>query len=184
MIIRQLSYIHNQKHSDIVGLCRELSELDEATYSQRMEKAGEAMASLNLELVDPAQVQLREQRTQRLVQSRMVQLEEPDQDTLRALATQQLLDKAFNINGGALRDYLREALGSSRRIDNRDLPINNAQDLLALSHVIELGSADHAATGFRLRIEPTQPITDEYYFSRRDGFLLELELDDNTTRSK
>ena len=106
----------------------------------------------------------------------------PDQAvtaTLRELATQQLLEKAFNINGGALRDYLRDALGASRRIDNRDLPINNARDLLAMSHVIELGSADHAATGFRLRIEPTEPIRDEHYFVRRDGFLLELEQDDS-----
>ena len=93
---------------------------------------------------------------------------------------QQLLDKAFNINSGALRDYLRSALGASRRVDSRDLPVNNASDLLALSHVIELGSADHASTGFRLKLEPTEPITGEHYFARRDGFLLELEHDDDT----
>jgi hypothetical protein len=182
IIMRQLSYLHNQKHNDIVGLCRELSELDEAAFAQRLEKAGDAMASLNLELVDPAQVRLREQRAQRVVQSRVTQLDDPDPDTLRDLAIQQLMDKAFNINGGALRDYLRDALGASRRIDNRDLPINNARDLLALSHIIELGSADHAAAGFRLRIEPTEAITGEYYFARRDGFLLELEQDDTANR--
>ena len=182
IIMRQLSYLHNQKHNDIVGLCRELSELDEAAFAQRLEKAGDAMASLNLEWVDPAQVRLREQRAQRVVQSRVTQLDDPDPDTLRDLAIQQLMDKAFNINGGALRDYLRDALGASRRIDNRDLPINNARDLLALSHIIELGSADHAAAGFRLRIEPTEDITGEYYFSRRDGFLLELEQDDTANR--
>lgn len=182
IIMRQLSYLHNQKHNDIVGLCRELSELDEAAFAQRLDKAGDAMASLNLEWVDPAQVRLREQRTQRVVQSRVTQLDDPDPDTLRDLAIQQLMDKAFNINGGALRDYLRDALGASRRIDNRDLPINNARDLLALSHIIELGSADHAAAGFRLRIEPTEAITGEYYFARRDGFLLELEQDDTANR--
>ena len=184
IIMRQLSYLHNQKHNDIVGLCRELSELDEAAFAQRLEKAGDAMASLNLAWVDPAQVRLREQRTQRVVQSRVTQLDDPDPATLRELAIQQLMDKAFNINGGALRDYLRDALGASRRIDNRDLPINNARDLLALSHIIELGSADHAAAGFRLRIEPTEAITGEYYFARRDGFLLELEQDDNPSRSQ
>ena len=182
IIMRQLSYLHNQKHNDIVGLCRELSELDEAAFAQRLEKAGEAMASLNLAWVDPAQVRLREQRAQRVVQSRVTQLDDPDPDTLRDLAIQQLMDKAFNINGGALRDYLRDALGASRRIDNRDLPINNARDLLALSHIIELGSADHAAAGFRLRIDPTEAITGEYYFARRDGFLLELEQDDTANR--
>ena len=119
---------------------------------------------------------------QRTVRHQVVELDEPDRDTLRDLATQQLLEKAFNINGGALRDYLRDALGASRRIDNRDLPVNNARDLLALSHVIELGSADHAAAGFRLRIEPTDVVRDEHYFVHRDGFLLELEQDDTTAR--
>ena len=182
IIMRQLSYLHNQKHNDIVGLCRELSELDEAAFVQRLAKAGDAMANLDIGWIDPAQVRLREQRTPRVVQSRVTQLDEPDSDTLRELAIQQLMDKAFNINGGALRNYLRDALGASRRIDNRDLPINNARDLLALSHIIELGSADHAAAGFRLRIEPTEPITGEHFFARRDGFLLELEQDDNANR--
>ncbi|MBA3979217.1 MAG: flagellar protein FliT [Alcanivorax sp.] len=182
IIMRQLSYLHNQKHNDIVGLCRELAELDEAAFTQRLTKAGDAMASLNLAWVDPAQVRLREQRTQRVVQSRVTTLDDPDPGTLRELAIQQLMDKAFNINGSALRDYLRDALGASRRIDNRDLPINNARDLLALSHIIELGSADHAAAGFRLRIETTEAITGEHYFARRDGFLLELEQDDTANR--
>ena len=182
IIIRQLSYLHNQKHNDIVGLCRELASLDENEFKQRLEAAGRTMGSLHVGLVDPAQVRLREQQARRTVQNRMLVLDKPDAATLRELATQLLLEKAFNINGGVLRDYLRDALGASRRIDNRDLPINNARDLLALSHVIELGSADHGATGFRLRIEPTEPIHDEHYFSRRDGFLLELEHDDDTKR--
>lgn len=182
IIIRQLSYLHSQKHNDIIGLCRELASLDENDFKRRLEAAGRTMGSLHVGLVDPAQVRLREQQARRTVQSRMPVLDKPDAVTLRELATQQLLEKAFNINGGALRDYLRDALGASRRIDNRDLPINNARDLLALSHVIELGSADHSAAGFRLRIEPTEPIHDEHYFSRRDGFLLELEHDDDTKR--
>ncbi|WP_133492022.1 Wadjet anti-phage system protein JetA family protein [Alcanivorax sp. 24] len=180
IIIRQLSYLHSQQHSDIVGLCRELSELDDATTAKRLEAAGRAMAHLRLGLVDPAQNRLREQREKRQVQSRMAQLDAPDPATLRDLAIQQLLEKAFSIHGEGLRDYLRQALGASRRIDNRDLPVNNATDLLALSHVIELGSADHRASGFRLRIEPTDPIVGERYFGRRDGFLLELEHDDDT----
>ncbi|AFT71386.1 hypothetical protein B5T_03119 [Alloalcanivorax dieselolei B5] len=180
IIIRQLSYLHSQQHSDIVGLCRELSELDDTTAAKRLEAAGQAMAHLRLGLVDPAQNRLREQREKRQVQSRMAHLDAPDPATLRDLAIQQLLEKAFSIHGEGLRDYLRQALGASRRIDNRDLPVNNATDLLALSHVIELGSADHRASGFRLRIEPTDPIIGEPYFARRDGFLLELEHDDDT----
>ena len=179
IIIRQLSYLHSQKHNDIVGLCRELSELDDTAFGARLASAGEAMASLRLALVDPAQVRLRERRSRPVVHSQITELDAPDAATRRDLAIQQLLEKAFNINGGALRDYLRRALGAGRRLDNRDLPVNDAADLLALSHVIELGGADHAATGFRLRIEPTEPVSGEHYFARRDGFLLELEHDDD-----
>ncbi len=179
IIIRQLSYLHSQKHSDIVGLCRDLSQLDEAEFEQRLQVAGQAMSGVRVALVDPAQVRLRERRERRAVQSRIADIAAPDRAVRRELLIEQLLEKAFNINSSALRDYLRHALGAGRRIDSRDLPVNTATDLLALSHVIELGGADHAAAGFRLRVEPTETITGEHYFDRRDGFLLELEHDDH-----
>src|SRR5690606_31426133 len=118
IIIRQLSYLHSQKHNDLVGLCRQLAALDAARFRHSLEQAGSSMASLRLELVDPAQVRLREARSPRVVQNGIQTLDAPDVATLRELATQQLLEKAFTINGGALRDYLRQALGASRRIDN------------------------------------------------------------------
>lgn len=179
IIIRQLSYLHHQKHNDIVGVCRELAALDDSGFRDRVTEAGGAIAGVRLALVDPGQVRLREQRMHPTVSNRLPETEAPDARTRRDLAVQQLLDKAFTINGNALRDYLRQALGASRAIDNRDLPVNDARDLLALSHVIELGSADQAAAGFRLRVEPTKPITDDHYFVRRDGFRLELEQDDD-----
>ncbi|MGV3591874.1 MAG: Wadjet anti-phage system protein JetA family protein [Gammaproteobacteria bacterium] len=179
LIIRQLSYLHDQKHNDIVGLCRSLRALKPGELDARLKLAGDAMAQLDAGFIDPAQLRLREQRGARTVHSGIAQPTAPDAATLRELFIQQALDRAFNVNGGAMRDYLRHALGASRRIDNRDLPVDAATDLLALSHLIELGSADHAATGFRVRIEPTQPIHDEHYFARRDGFLLELEHDDD-----
>ncbi len=179
IIIRQLSYLHSQKHNDMVGVCRDLAELDNNTFDARLSLAGEAMAGVQLTLVDPTQIRLREQRDRQTVQSQIADLEAPDAATRRELAVQQLLETAFNINGSALRDYLRRSLGAGRRIDNRDLPINDSTDLLALSHIIELGGADHAAAGFRLRVEPTAAITDEHYFAHRDGFLLELEQDND-----
>lgn len=182
IIIRQLTYLHSQKHNDIVGLCRELSALDEATFTQRLTAAGARMAQLHVGLVDPAQNRLRSKRQQRVVRNQIAELESPDAATRRELYTQQLLEEAFNINSSALRNYLRTALGASRRIDNRDLPINDAADLMALSHIIELGGAEQRAGGFRLHIEPTGPITGEHFFTCRDGFLLELEHDDDTDR--
>lgn len=179
IIIQQLSYLHNQQHSDIVGLCRTLSGLEEEKFQQCLQAAGDSMASFRFGLLDPAHNQLREKPAKRIVQSQIRELDAPDDATRRELVIQQLLDKAFNINGSAMREYLRQALGASRRIDSRDLPINSATDLLALSHIIELGSADHTACGFKLRIEPTEPITNEHYFHHRDGFMLELVQDDN-----
>ena len=178
IIIRQLSYLQTQQHNDIVGLCRELSTLDQDSYAARLNAAGNALAGVRLELVDPGQVRLRERQLRQPVQSQMDDPGRPDPATLRALAIQQLLEQAFHINASGLRNYLRSALGEGHRIDSRDLPIENASDLLALSHVIGLGSADNAATGFRVHIEPTgQPVTGETYFARRDGFIIELEQD-------
>lgn len=177
IIIRQLSYLHSQQHSDIVGLCKQLSKLNNSDYVQCMNVAGDVMTGIKVSFIDPAQVRLRERHVRPPVQTRVTQMDAPSPATLRELAIRQLLDKAFSINGTGLREYLRNALGAGRRIDNGDLPINDAKDLIALSHVIGLGGADHAAAGFCLRIEPTQPITDEFYFTKRDGFLLELDED-------
>ena len=180
IIIRQLSYLHSQKHSDIVGLCRELSALPAEEQAKRLSAAGEEMALVNLALVDPGQVKLRERRERPPVHSLMETLDAPEDDTLRALAVNQLLDKAFNVNASGLRSYLRAALGSGNQLNTRDLPVNSASDLLALSHVIALASAEHAASGLRVRIEPSgETISNETYFDRRDGFIIDLEHDEH-----
>lgn len=180
ILIRQLSYLHSQKHNDILAVCRQLGELPEAERSARLLAAGTAMAGVRVALPDPAQIRLRERRQRPPVQSLMAEQQPADPATLRELAIQQLLDKAFSITASELRGYLQRALGEARRLDNRDLPVNSAGDLLALSHLIELASAEHAAQGLRLRIEPSAgPVLGETYFSRRDGFIIELEHDDH-----
>jgi len=180
IIIRQLSYLQTQKHNDIVGLCRTLRDLGQDDYDARLAAAGQAMASINLQLVDPGQLRLKERQARRVVHSEMAELGSLDADTQRELAVQQLLEQAFQINASGLRNYLRTALGQGRRIDSRDLPVENAADLLALSHIISLGSADHAANGFRVNIQPTgQAITGETWFAHRDGFIIELEQDNH-----
>ncbi|MEO1819889.1 Wadjet anti-phage system protein JetA family protein [Pseudomonas sp.] len=180
IIIRQLSYLHSQKHSDIVGLCRELSALPAEEQAKRLSAAGEEMAVVNLALVDPGQVKLRERRERPPVHSLMETLDAPEDDTLRTLAVNQLLDKAFNVNASGVRNYLRAALGNGSQLNTRDLPVNSASDLLALSHVIALASAEHAASGLRVRIEPSgETISNETYFDRRDGFIIDLEHDEH-----
>lgn len=179
IIIRQLSYLHSQQHTDIVGLCRELASLPEEEQHQRLAAAGDLMATVNLQLIDPAQVQLRERRARPPVHSLMLDPGLPDDDTLNELAVQRRLDQAFAINAGSLRSYLQAALGEGRRIDTRDLPIQDARDLLAASHLIELAGADHAAHGLKVRIEPSGEVLQDDFFSRRDGFIIELESNDH-----
>lgn len=178
IIIRQLSYLHSQQHNDVVGLCTQLSKLADSEFERCLTITGDAMSGIKVSLVDPAQVRIRERRARPPVQTRVAQIDAPDAETRRELVIQQMLDKAFVITGSALRDYLCNALGAGHRIDNRDLPINDAKDLLAISHIIDLGGADHAAAGFHLKIEPAEPIADEHYFARRDGFILELDKKD------
>ena len=178
IIIRQLSYLQSQKHNDILGLCRTLRDLPQDDLDARLTAAGETMAHIRLELVDPGQLRLRERQARRSVHSQMADPGALDPATQREQAVQHLLEQAFQVNAGGLRDYLRNALGQGRRIDSRDLPISNASDLLALSHIIGLGSADHAASGFRVNIQPTgETVTGETYFNHRDGFIIELEQD-------
>ena len=54
IIIRQLSYLHSQKHTDVVGICRQLAALDPAECDARLSAAGDALASVRVGLVDPA----------------------------------------------------------------------------------------------------------------------------------
>jgi len=179
IIIRQLSYLHSQRHNDVLAVCRALASLAPDEREARLHEAGEAIAAVHVGLIDPAQVKLRERQRRPPVKTHIAELPAPDPAALRDIAIQQLLERAFTVNGGQLREYLRAALGSESRISSRDLPIDSAQDLLALSHIIELGGAEQSARGFRIRLRATgESIGGELYFERRDEFMIELESDD------
>lgn len=179
IIMRQLSYLHAQQQNDVVAICRELAKLPAKEYEERMRQAGHGLASVKVGLVDPASVRLRERRERPPVQSVVEELPPPSPEALRELAIQQMLDRAFSVSGSGMRDYLTSALGQSYRISTRHLPVNSAPDLLALSHIIELGGADQGISGYRVLIEPTgEKVTDEHYFKARDEFNIQLEADD------
>ena len=123
IIIRQLSYLHSQKHTDVVGICRQLAALDPAECDARLSAAGDALASVRVGLVDPAAVRLRERRERPPVHSLMTELDQPDDATLRELGVQQLLDKAFNINASNLRADLG--------IGGQDLAVAGGYELIS-----------------------------------------------------
>ncbi len=179
IIIRQLSYLHSQRHSDVVSVCRQLAAQPREQADARLARAGEQLAAVQLGLLDPGRLRLRERERRAPVRSAIFEAPPADPEALRELALQQLLDRAFAVNAGELRDYLRRGLGSGYRISSRDLPLDNARDLLALSQIISLGAADQqAAGGPRLRVEASgEAIEGERYFDRRDEFILQLEDD-------
>lgn len=180
IIIRQLSYLHSQQHNDVVTICRELAKLPASEFEARMGQAGGTLASLKLTLVDPATVRVKERRTRPPVKSLIEELPPPNPEALRELAIQQLLDRAFTVSGSGMREYLAKGLGHSYRISTRHLPVNSAADLLALSHIIELGGSDQGIPGYRVVVEPTgATIENEHYFKARDEFNIELEADDH-----
>lgn len=180
IIMRQLSYLHAQQHNDVVAICRELAQLPPQDFDARMTQAGVTLAPVKVGLLDPASVRLKERRMRPPVQNLVEEPPPPDPEALRELAVQRLLDRAFSVSGSGMRDYLTQALGQSYRISTRHLPVNTASDLLALSHIIELGSADQKMPGYRVVIEPTgATIEDEQYFKSRDEFNIELEADDH-----
>ena len=137
------------------------------------------MAVPEIALIDPAQVRLAPPR-QRQIASAAVDdgKGDIDMDARRDIYIQQVLDQAFLINQQALKQYLRRHLGAGNKVSSRDLPIENAQDFLAVAHAIGLGAADGLSSEFIIRItyDPGEPHSGPAadYFTRKDHFIFEL----------
>ncbi|MEK9765590.1 MAG: flagellar protein FliT, partial [Thalassolituus sp.] len=68
-------------------------------------------------------------------------------------------------------------LSSGQKISTRDIPIETAQDFLAVAHAIGLGSADGLSSEFEFRVdydENPREETGEGYFIKKDHFTFEL----------
>lgn len=175
IVIRQLSYLSTQNDDDLLDVCRELADLDQESAEQRINQASHAMASLNLSLIDPKQVKLQEQRKRAQVDSRFHEMGDIDLGARKHLLAQQLLDQAFVFNREDLRDYVSTALAQGQSIFTQHMPINDARDLLALAHVIEVGSVNSLDSDLRFNVEyhgsNKQP---NEYFDQADSFEISL----------
>lgn len=175
IIIRQISYMNSYSNNDLLEICKELSEVSEAEYSDRMQLAAERMATLNLQFVDPSQVRLNERKQKQVVDDALHEQQPVSQAAKREQMIQQLLDQAFMINKKHVSDYVVQALRAGRSISTRDLPIDDAKDLIAMAHVIEIGSVNHLSSDFTFRVRPTgQTVTDSDYYQSYDEFTIEL----------
>ena len=175
IVIRQLSFMSAQEGDGLLEICRELADLDEDTYSERLENAAEKMATVRTRLLDPKHVKLHERRKKSVVDTRMEEERDVDLGARKELLIQQLLDRAFVFNRAHIQNYLVDALKNEQKILTRDLPVANARDLLALAHVIELGSINNLDSDLKFSIEH-QGLRDDFsnFYARSDEFSIEL----------
>ncbi|KUJ84939.1 flagellar protein FliT [Microbulbifer flavimaris] len=172
IIIRQLSYLHSQSQGAFTDLCQQLGE--SAERNALLTRLGQQMGSFQLRLFDPKQTQLWQRQRRQPVNTRVEEEQPLAEDNRREILLQQMLDQAFNFNSGDLRDYLQSALGSGRRINSRDLPLDNARDLLAMSHALE-AAAVNQGDGPRIAVEFTGETASNDYFAQFDEYYLELK---------
>jgi len=178
IIIRQLSYLNAQQDNNLIEVCRELADLDETEYQQRINSAADAVASFKLRLIDPQQIKLLERKTKESVDNRVTELQTPDRDAQCELMVQQLLDQAFVMNSQGIKDYVLETLRGGRKLSTKELQINNAGDLLAMAHAIEVGNINNLSSDLSFKVTRNgQETASNEYYQRFDEH--EIELVDN-----
>jgi hypothetical protein len=100
-----------------------------------------------------------------------------DVDARREIYVQQVLDQAFLVNQQAMRSFMSSKLSSGKKVSTRDIPIDTAQDFIAVAHAISLGAADGLSSEFEFLIDydenPRQEGGDGY-FIKKDHFTFEL----------
>ncbi len=181
IIIRQMSYLASQQHNDVLSVCKRLAALAPAEQDQQLKAAGQLMSVPEVALVDPAQVRIAAPRKRRTVEADLDEgTEDFDMDARKDIYVQQVLDQAFFINNQTLRGYMQRHLLAGDRISTRDLPINNANDFLAVANAISLASTSSLSSDFEFVMSYESPdekateIHDDGYFCKKDHFTVEL----------
>lgn len=175
IIMRQLSYLNAQHDNDLVDVCKELSELSDDVYLDRLNAAAEHMTTLKMGLIDPASIKIRERKQKGQVDSRVNKRQNLDQEAQRELFIQQLLDQAFTVNNTHVKNYVMESLRDGRKISTRELHVSDAPSLLAMAHIIEVGGVNQMSSNWSFRLSPQNRIvTDNEYYYGYDEFTIEL----------
>ena len=175
IIIRQISYMNSHNSNDLVEICRDLADLNDDDYRAKMEAAAELMATMSMNFVDPSQIRLNERKQKQWVNSAVHEQAAIDKNAQRDLMIQQLLDQAFIVNKKQVSDYVVNSLKAGKRISTRDLSVNDAKDLIAMAHVIEIGGVNHLSSELEFRVTPTgKSVTDSEYYQSYDEFTIEL----------
>ena len=175
IIIRQIAYLGGQNHSDILSICDSLKNCHEMEADKRLSQAADSMSPMNLRLIDPQQVVLMERRQKRHVKTQIAEDEQLDENARRDLVIQQMLEQAFSIRNEDLRNYLIEALQTRQQINTSDLPVTDADDLLAMAHAIELGAVNQHSSEYAFHVEPMGKSSKNTYFEKFDEFAITIK---------
>lgn len=175
IIIRQLGYITASRDDDWLKTCNYLVSLPDDQRAQRLQEAGARLAGVNVGLVDPGQIRLQQRRRPAPVDSSVVEAQALDPKAQKELMIQALLDQAFMINNDGLKSYIYKALADDRQVSTRDLPVKDANDLLAVAYAIELGAVNNFSSDyeFTVKFAGSAPYSNRY-FSRADEFVIAL----------
>lgn len=181
IIIRQLSYINSRGQDDLMDIYRSLGNLTPEQQDQVLVAQGEAIAGIQMGFIDPAQIQLRAPRNIQVVRSMLDEDKALDAEAQKSLFIQQALDKAFILQSSSVRDYVHRALLEKGEIRSSELQANSMQELLNLSHAIEVGAADNLSSRYRFCVQQNsewlhqQPlVANGAYFKQRDEFVISL----------
>ncbi len=181
IIIRQLSYINGRGQDDLMDIYRSLGNLTPEQQDQVLIEQGEAIASIQIGFIDPAQIQLRAPRNTHVVRSMLDEEKALDVEAQKSLFIQQALDKAFILQSSSVRDYVYHALLEKGQIHSSALQASSMQELLNLSHAIEVGAANNLSSRYQFSVHQNsewlhhQPlIADGEYFKNRDEFVIRL----------
>ncbi len=193
IIMRQLSYIHAQGDDGLLEACSQLGQLPAQQQGEFLDDLGRQLATAELGYLDPSQLIIRQRSNRRVVQSRVTEQQTIDGKARRELYIQQVLDSAFGIQSGDIQQYLMKSLSNTGRVSSRHLPINDARELLAVAHAIQVGASENLSSDYRFSVTPVSqdgdgrqwlPVeaarSDGDYFLRRDEFVIEL-IDNNTS---
>ena len=175
IIIRQLTYLHAQKNSDVLEVCRQLAGLPADEQAARLQQAGQGLATLKPTLIDPEQIKLHQKRQARVISTLVEEQQALDENARKELLIQNLLDQAFVIQNEAMRDYLIDSLKGGTRISTKDLPINDAKDLLAMAHAVEAAAQSSLDSDYRFKVEFAGCGEQHEYFDKFDIFHIEFE---------
>lgn len=175
IIIRQLSYLNSQPNNDLLQVCQQLQKLSPAEWDERMSRASEQLSGVKLQLIDPAQIKLLERRKTPPLSTAVNEEETPDPEALRESHIQQMLDQAFTINNQQVREYLVSALRAGRAISTAALPVDSAQDLLAVAQIVEVAAINNLSSEYAFRVEPTGRSTHSEFYAEQDEFIIELD---------